>query len=409
MFVSYFPRPRLFFPSAVLWSAFCVGFGYAFARGFGAALGFAHNGPPIIGVQMFWAPPFLWFDLYYWSGVALFSAVWRATTPHRWWIWSIVASALILFDVYILVEVNVGIVRWYGPFWDMVQDALGHTRTVGPPEFYGDVLIFLGLALFFVTLATLNNFLVSHWVFRWRTAMNQHYVDNWSRLRQVEGAGQRVQDDTMRFATTVESLGVSFVQSVMTLIAFTPVLIGLSQRITHLPLMGMVPNALLWAGLAWAAFGTGILALVGVRLPGLYFKNQRAEAAYRKELVYGEDDAARAAPATLGELFAGVRKNYFALYFNYVYFNVARNLYLQTDNVFGIVMLGPSIIAGVLTFGLVNQILGAFDQVRGSMQYLVNSWSTIVELQSIYKRLRAFEAVIYDEPLPALEHSAGVV
>jgi len=47
--------------------------------------------------------------------------------------------------------------------------------------------------------------------------------------------------------------------------------------------------------------------------------------------------------------------------------------------------------------------------VRGSMQYLVNSWSTIVELQSIYKRLRAFEAVIYDEPLPALEHSAGVV
>nr|MEA2799230.1 SbmA/BacA-like family [Phenylobacterium sp.] len=27
-------------------------------------------------------------------------------------------------------------------------------------------------------------------------------------------------------------------------------------------------------------------------------------------------------------------------------------------------------------------------------QYLVNSWSTIVELQSIYKRLRGFEAVI---------------
>ena len=409
MFVSYFPRPRLFFSSAVLWSAVCVGFWYAFARGFGAAHGFAHIGPPIIGVQMFWAPPFLWFDLYYWTAVALFAAVWRATTPHRWWIWSVLASAVILFDVYILVEVNVGVVRWYGPFWDMVQDALGHTRKVGPAEFYGDILIFLGLALFAVTLYTLNNFLVSHWVFRWRTAMNQHYVDEWPRLRVVEGAGQRIQEDTMRFASTVETLGVAFVQSIMTLIAFTPVLIGLSQHITHLPLLGVVPNALLWAGLAWSAFGTLLLAAVGIRLPGLYFKNQRVEAAYRKELVYGEDDPARAAPPTLAELFAGVRKNYFTLYFNYVYFNVARILYLQTDNVFGIVMLGPSIIAGVLTFGLVNQINGAFDQVRGSMQYLVNSWSTIVELQSIYKRLRAFEAVIYDEPLPALEHSPGAV
>jgi peptide/bleomycin uptake transporter len=50
-----------------------------------------------------------------------------------------------------------------------------------------------------------------------------------------------------------------------------------------------------------------------------------------------------------------------------------------------------------------NQILRAFTQVRSSFQYLVNAWSTIVELISIYKRLRAFEAKIHDEPLPAIE------
>jgi len=44
-----------------------------------------------------------------------------------------------------------------------------------------------------------------------------------------------------------------------------------------------------------------------------------------------------------------------------------------------------------------NQILNAFDQVKGSMQYLVNSWSTIVELISIYKRLRLFESAIGGE------------
>ena len=36
----------------------------------------------------------------------------------------------------------------------------------------------------------------------------------------------------------------------------------------------------------------------------------------------------------------------------------------------------------------------AFSQVSNSFQFLVNSWGTIVELISIYKRLRAFEATI---------------
>jgi peptide/bleomycin uptake transporter len=50
-----------------------------------------------------------------------------------------------------------------------------------------------------------------------------------------------------------------------------------------------------------------------------------------------------------------------------------------------------------------QQILNAFEQVRHAFQYLVNSWSTIVELISIYKRLRAFEAKIGGEPLPSIE------
>ncbi len=50
-----------------------------------------------------------------------------------------------------------------------------------------------------------------------------------------------------------------------------------------------------------------------------------------------------------------------------------------------------------------NQILNALDQVRTSFQYLVNSWTTMVELLSIYKRLRAFEATISGEPLPSID------
>jgi peptide/bleomycin uptake transporter len=230
--------------------------------------------------------------------------------------------------------------------------------------------------------------------------MNDYYMEHWHRLRKIEGASQRVQDDTMRFAKISEDLGVKLLESIMTLIAFMPVLVRLSESVTDLPLIGHVSYALVWVSIIWALLGTGFLALIGIKLPGLNFRNQRVEAAYRKELVYGEDDPARADPQTVAELFLYVRKNYFRMYFHYVYFNVGRFFYLQADNILPWFILVPTIVAGKIALGALNQILNAFEQVRNAFQYLVNSWPTIVELLSIYKRLRAFEAQIGGEKLP---------
>jgi peptide/bleomycin uptake transporter len=273
--------------------------------------------------------------------------------------------------------------------------------TIG--EFYTGIATFLEIALVYVVVGALSLFFVSHYIFRWRTAMNYFYMSHWPRLRHIEGASQRVQEDTMRFSTTTERLGSNLLDAVMTLIAFIPVLIALSANVSEVPILGAIPYPLLVVGLLWSIFGTAVLAMVGVKLPGLEFRNQRVEAAYRKELVYGEDHADRADPPTVRTLFDAVRQNYFRLYFHYMYFNVARISYLQIDNIFGFLVLAPTIIAGTITLGLMNQILNAFGQVRGSFQYLVNSWSTIVELISIYKRLRAFEATIYGEELPSLD------
>lgn len=248
-----------------------------------------------------------------------------------------------------------------------------------------------------------NNFIVSHWIFRWRTAMNNYFIENWSRLRHIEGASQRIQEDTMRFSQIMEDLGSSFIQSIMTLIAFLPVMIQLQAHITELPIIGTVPQPLVIAALGWCLFGTVSVMIAGLKLPGLQFRNQRVEAAYRKELVYGEDHADRAQPATTTELFTNVRRNYFRLYFHYIYFNVVRYTYLQADNIFSFLILGPSIVAHKITFGALNQISNAFGKVTNSLQFLLNSWSTIVELQSVHKRLRAFEATLEGAPLPDID------
>ncbi|HLZ65980.1 MAG TPA: peptide antibiotic transporter SbmA [Aliidongia sp.] len=410
MFVSFFPRPRLFGASALIWAALAVLLWHLGAKDWVGFVGLppAPPGrPPIGGISLFWSAPFLWFYLYYLAAVGLFALFWTLYEPHPWSRWSIGGSALILFATYLQVQVSVAINAWYGPFYDLIQAALAHTGHVTATQFYRQLLTFADIALVAVSVGVLTHFFVSHYIFRWRTAMNEYYIAHWSKLRAIEGASQRVQEDTMRFASTVEALGVSLINSIMTLIAFLPVLMRLSTGVTELPLFGVVPYALVVVAVAWSLFGTTFLATIGIRLPGLEFRNQLVEAAYRKELVYGEDDPAHARPATVKELFSDIRKNYFRLYLHFMYFNIGRIFYLQVDNIFPYIVLAPTIVSGKITLGLLNQILSAFEQVRSSFQYLVNSWTTIVELLSIYKRLRGFEAVIVGEGLPAVEERAS--
>ena len=145
------------------------------------------------------------------------------------------------------------------------------------------------------------------------------------------------------------------------------------------------------------------MIVAGIKLPGLEFRNQRVEAAFRKELVLGEDDEKRAEPETLKELFANVRRNYFRIYIHYTYFNLFRNFYFQLNNLFAYILLIPTIAAGTITLGIMNQIIRAFSEVTSSFQYLVRSWSTIIDLISVFKRLQAFEAAFKGEELSNLD------
>ncbi|SDK68262.1 peptide/bleomycin uptake transporter [Methylophilus rhizosphaerae] len=405
MFKSFFPDSRWFWPSVIIWTSICCGVWYAFSPAMGAAFGLSMaEQAPVIGLGHFITNPFKLFYGYYALSVALFAGFWFTVKPSRWQWWSIVGSAFILFSTYYSVQVSVAINNWRRPFFDAVQAALSPNSKVSTAELYALMVQFAEIAFVAIFIYVVTRFFVSHYIFRWRTAMNDFYTSQWPQVRRIEGASQRVQEDTMRFATIMEGLGVSMVDAIMTLFAFLPVLWSLSSYVSELPVFGVVPAPLFTSAIAWSVFGTLLLAAVGIKLPGLEFRNQRVEAAYRKELVYGEDNMGRAQPETLKSLFMDVRKNYFRLYFHYMYFNVARSLYLQADNIFAYLILVPTIAAGKITFGILQQILTAFSQVSSSFQYLVNSWTTIVELLSVYKRLTAFEAAIKHEALPEIEH-----
>lgn len=406
MFKCFFPRPNLFFPSAIVWIILCTIIWFWISEDIASLIGINFQGSddPIIGLGYFVTPKFIWFYIYYLLSSLIFAFFWIRFFPHRWQYWSILGSSLIIFSTYFGVQVSVAINNWRRPFFDNIQSALGGDSTVASQDLYILMLIFAQIAFIALAVFVLTRFFVSHYIFRWRTAMNFYYTGHWNKLRNVEGAAQRVQEDTMRFASIMEGLGVSIIDAVMTLIAFLPVLLALSEYVTVLPLFGEIPAPLLNAAIFWSLFGTILLAVVGIKLPGLEFRNQRVEASLRKELVYGEDDENRASPQSISQLFANVRKNYFRLYFHYLYFNVARSFYLQADNIFAYLILIPTIIAGKITFGILQQILTAFSQVSNSFQYIVNAWPTIIELLSIFKRLQTFEATLSGKSISKIEY-----
>ncbi|MDG2404556.1 MAG: SbmA/BacA-like family transporter, partial [Paracoccaceae bacterium] len=295
MFSSFFPNPKFFFTSAVIWSAALILVWYSFGETLGLALGFNLGSlETVIGLKYFVTPEYLWFDTFFVFGVLTFYAFWEYFRSHKWANWSIVGSSLLIFLSYTSVQVSVVINAWYGPFYDDIQTALTGDGEVDARTLYAHLATFSLITFPYIALIIANKFFTSHYIFRWRNAMNDYYVDCWNKVKKIEGASQRIQEDTMRFAAIMENLGVAFVDSIMTLVAFLPVLAALSVHVEELPIVGAIPYPLVTLSITWSIFGTSILLFAGIKLPGLEFKNQRVEAAFRKELVHGEDDDQRA-------------------------------------------------------------------------------------------------------------------
>jgi peptide/bleomycin uptake transporter len=90
----------------------------------------------------------------------------------------------------------------------------------------------------------------------------------------------------------------------------------------------------------------------------------------------------------------GVRLNNFRLFNHYAYFHLWSNFYGQTMVIFPYLLMGPSLFTGVITLGVIQQVGNAFGKVNDAFSYLIERWTDITELRSIYKRLSEFEKAL---------------
>ena len=317
----------------------------------------------------------------------------------KWFLWAWIGSFVILSSLWVQVIIDVKINEWFGVFYDMIQKALAEPNAVSIEEYFASLFSFITLAGMYIAVYVAISFFTAHYLFRWRTAMVEWYHSVYDKARKIEGASQRVQEDTIKFTRIMEGLGTSLIESIMILIQFIPILFGLSVGIPIF-FFGEWEYGLIVGALIWTIGGTIFLIVLGLilRLVGVEYDLQKQEAAYRKILVIAEDDGS-VRPKRIDELFDDVRKIHFLSYIRYLYFNIGRIAYLQANVLSAYVFLAPAIVAGVVTLGVMQQIIRAFGRVEGSMQYLLKAWPTIIELASVYKRLREFESKIKQEDL----------
>ncbi len=157
-----------------------------------------------------------------------------------------VALFVLLLALFVQVELTVKINEWYGSFYNILQKATEHEIE----EFWAQMLMFAKIAFPYVLIATVTSYFTRIYSFKWREAMTFSYVARWQKVEEeVEGSSQRIQEDIYRFARIVESLGLQVVRAIMTLIAFLPILWGLSSGV-DIAFFKTIPGSLVWVALA---------------------------------------------------------------------------------------------------------------------------------------------------------------
>jgi peptide/bleomycin uptake transporter len=248
--------------------------------------------------------------------------------------------------------------------------------------------------VFFIPIAVYFTWQTQRFLFKWRQANTEYYLMRWENCpTEIEGASQRIQEDLQKFGKTLEGLFINALKSILTLIAFIPILWTLSEG---LPIYDgkFIPGFLVWIALAMSVGGTFISVIVAWKLPGLEFNNQVVEAKFRKQLVLGEDDMKHRLVADLFPMFDNVRRNYYRLFNWYMGLSVWQTAFgILLGNV-ALIALAPAFFAQLITLGVFFQVLNAFSRVESSMTFFVDSWSVIVDFMSVVKRLRQFNKAL---------------
>lgn len=271
-----------------------------------------------------------------------------------------------------------------------------------------------------VTAAPAAKWVRSVWAFAWRQALMRAYLKAWDTSKEpIEGASQRLHEDTQRFSNALQGCLATMLDAVFTLGVFTPILLQLGDEIAPPVWIEWMANFWLWF-LALSAAVVGLVGAmcVGQKLVGLEINNQRVEASLRRDLVLLETNPGQIVGMSCSQIDAPphpqqtysptlyfklslerLSTNYHALFRHFSFLNLWLSLYDQVMVIFPYLVAAPLLFAEDagerITLGTLIKLSNSFDKVFSSMSVIAENWSAVNEFRSVLVRMREFERRLY--------------
>ena len=325
----------------------------------------------------------------------LFDFFRKGSLAHRAWAWGglIVFLGHQLFGAYLAWAIN----GWMEHFYDLVQ--ITAEAGSGNADFrqdmrsrvYDTLWEFAIIVAPAVAVHPIAGLVRNLWIFTWRRTLMTSYLNRWNTtVPAIEGASQRVHEDTQRFASGLQSCVSTVIKSVFTLVVFCPVLYSLDPQ-----LMGIAIGA--------AVGGLAISVVIGWPLVGLEGRNQGVEAELRTKLVLLEKDPSSVysggTPFTpFIRTFRALTRNYRNLYLSFAALSTWLSLYEQAAVLLPYMLVAPRLFADrpedVFTLGKLVKVSNAFGRVFDSLNVISERWIDITEWMSCLRRLREFERAV---------------
>jgi vitamin B12/bleomycin/antimicrobial peptide transport system ATP-binding/permease protein len=336
--------------------------------------------------------------------------VWRIAAPYfrseDKWAGRVLLAAVIAIQLS-QVAIDVLINQWNNRFYNALQDR-------NWDNFVREVGIFTVLAFCSIGLA-IYQFYLNQWLqIRWRSWLTHRYLGEWLHdanhyRMQLQGDAadnpdQRVSDDLKTFVERTLDIGLSLLNSVVTVASFVVILWGLSAA-APLHFLGHdfpIPGYLMWAALIYAAFGTVLTQWIGAPLVRLDFQQERFEADFRFNLVRVRENSEQIAllrgeDAERGQLslrFDNIVDNWYAIMSRTKRLIAFTTSYEQAALIFPLMLLAPAYFADKIQLGGMFQSASAFESVRKALSLFVTIYRSLAEWRATVARLDGFEMAI---------------
>lgn len=315
---------------------------------------------------------------------------------------------------------QVSLTVWFNYWNALFFDALQNKDL---PAFWQQLIVFSIIAAAFILVSVYQLYLNQWLQIRWRRWMTHSYLDHWlgggahyrMRLKgePADNPDQRIADDIAMFVEQTLSLGIGLLSAVTTLASFGVILWGISSQVP-LVIAGYelaVPGYLVWIAAVFSLVATIGAHLIGRRLIGLKFHQQRLGADFRFGLARLREHAEQVAlmggesaeRSLHSRRFASLVGNWHDIMRRQKMLTFFTAGYNQAAVILPYAILARPFFTGQIPLGTLMQTAGAFGQVQTSFSFFVSAYARLAEWKAVVDRLSGFER----ETVLAREHTAG--